>query len=527
MNQLVDFSYNLWHEPWLDVETISGDIKRINLEKLLLECQFYRAIYHSSPLVTMGLYRLVVAILQDIYRPEKLIDIVNIKKNDKFPPEKIIEFGQNFGDRFDLFSKDAPFMQSADLPLTAKNETKLKPVSSLLPEIPSGTEVVHFRHTSEKTEIFCSRCTAFGLIMIPAFATSGGKGIRPSINGTPPFYVIPGGNSLFEILAHSLLIPEYQNPFTINIKEDKAFWRRKKPVTIMQDEPQFEVGYLHSLTFPTRRVRLHPVYQEGTCTACGDPIKIGVKTIVFEMGECRPKDAPFWQDPFVAYQKKKDKAPVPIRPKEGIVIWREYVALFLGTGKQNEDSTKIRPRIMDQLSRLMDEINETSSDSIILRVIGMRTNMNAKIFEWIDAGFEVPSQLFKDQEGRAAYYVNLALGFAEDCEANIKSIFCGNDVFGYNFKSTRQEMLSTYWESLGVPFKNFLLKMNNHNAPADDLSDWKKNVFQLALAAFQKATETLGDDANILHRRFTGEKNCIKSLSQLIKGKKLKKRSKT
>ena len=32
-----------------------------------------------------------------------------------------------------------------------------------------------------------------------------------------------------------------------------------------------------------------------------------------EMGECRPKEAPFWQDPFAAYHQEGEKAPIPIQ----------------------------------------------------------------------------------------------------------------------------------------------------------------------------------------------------------------------
>ncbi len=80
----------------------------------------------------------------------------------------------------------------------------------------------------------------------------------------------------------------------------------------------YEVGYLHSLTFPARRVRLHPEALPIQCSRCNGESEWAVRQMVFEMGESREKYAEFWFDPFAAYKIDKEK-PIPIRPVEGKV----------------------------------------------------------------------------------------------------------------------------------------------------------------------------------------------------------------
>ena len=179
----------------------------------------------------------------------------------------------------------------------------------------------------------------------PAFATSGGSGIKPSINGVPPLYVLPQGETLAHSLIASLVTPAHR-PVAADGDCDEPWWRHA-PTIGFKDERE-RVGYLHSLTFPARRVRLHPTAAAGSCARCGRQDAWSVQTMVFQMGESRPGDAPFWLDPFAAYRLREDKDPVPVRPLEGRVLWREFAALFLPSGDQEHQT--IPPTVVYQLA---------------------------------------------------------------------------------------------------------------------------------------------------------------------------------
>ncbi len=317
--------FNLWTEPWLTVETRMGELETVSIEQLLLRAAAYRTLFDPSPLVVVSIHRLLVAILQDIFQPEYEEDLLELWEIDTFPSDKIDQFGKKYVHRFDLFSEETPFLQSADIPLHPEKKGKGKAIGYLLQEQTAGTAVTHYNHTYDAQQHLCAACCAKGMLTIPAFASSGGAGIKPSINGVPPIYIIPGGETLYHSLIASLVTPSYQ-PEIADRKNDTPWWRHDSNVG--KKEELLKVGYLHSLTFPARRVRLHPEKMMQPCSRCGEKTAWGASEMAFEMGESRPKESPFWQDPFAAYRKVKEKAPIPIRPIAGKAIWREFGGLF-------------------------------------------------------------------------------------------------------------------------------------------------------------------------------------------------------
>ena len=40
-------SFNLWFEPWIDVETDAGELEKVGFEKLFLEATEYRAFFDT------------------------------------------------------------------------------------------------------------------------------------------------------------------------------------------------------------------------------------------------------------------------------------------------------------------------------------------------------------------------------------------------------------------------------------------------------------------------------------------------
>ena len=78
-------------------------------------------------------------------------------------------------------------------PELPKRKSETKTVAYLFPEEPAATNINHFSHRYDDDYQYAPASAAAGLVTIPAFATSGGAGIRPSINGVPPLYVLPDG----------------------------------------------------------------------------------------------------------------------------------------------------------------------------------------------------------------------------------------------------------------------------------------------------------------------------------------------
>ncbi len=496
-------SFNLWYEPWITVERRDGSLVELSLEQTLLDAPALQAIHDPSPLVVVGIHRLLIAVLQDIFNPQSEDDLQAIWKAGSFSAAKINAFGEHYAQRFDLFSEDAPFLQSADISI--EPEKKTWDIALLFQELPTGTFVVHYQHGLASDHIFCPTCVARGLITIPAFASSGGAGIKPSINGVPPIYVLPGGVALFEQLWASLLLPEFQ-PKAASITEDQVWWRRE-PVVEYKGTVT-EVSYLHSLTFPARRVRVHPQLMQGICTRCGERSNWGVRTMVYQMGESRPKDAPFWQDPFAAYRVRNETEPTPIRPLEGKVLWREFAALFLPmTPKEGEKEHTLLPTVLYQRGAWAGEIGP-DYDLFPVRCVGLRTDMKAKIFEWLDAGFDVPTSLLHDP--LASDVVRRGLEFATDCARTLAGVF--REAFSRegteHHTDVKNRMLAAYWAALAAPFRDFVLGVAVSQACEQARITWVETVVEEGKTVFAVAAESIGDSAIALRQRVQGVAKC-------------------
>lgn len=511
-------TFNVWAEPWITLEHPEGRFEPQGIEQTLLRAHEYTAIYEPSPLVVVGIHRLLVAILQASLDPRTPRDLDKLWQAGRFPPEAVAAFGQQYSASFDLFSAETPFMQSADLPLQPGKDPKPKTVAYLAPEMPAGTEITHYRHGVEDAHLFCPACAAAGLVTVPAFATSGGAGIKPSINGVPPIYVLPGGKTLFESLVISLTRPEYQ-PEVASRQNDMPWWTH--PPLVEHRQEVDEVGYLHSLTFPARRVRLHPILADVPCTRCGQVSRWGVRTMVFQMGESRPKDAPFWFDPFAAYRLPTGKSkgtPTPVRPKAGQALWREFAGLFLLQPETAEKSTQrtLRPSILDHLAELQEYGIAPDTQTYAFRCIGMRTDMKAKIFEWLDADFEVPPSLLNDPQGGTV--IREAIGFATACADVIRGTF--REIFGGTSRKSehhirlKTRMLDEYWVVLAAPFRQFVLAVAFPEQREIARRTWTAQTIRAARDAFSRAAAAAGDDGAILRLRTQGERLCEIRLSR-------------
>ena len=500
-------TFNLWTEPWITLERADGSLERTGIGETLLRANEFRAIYDPSPLVIVGVHRLLTAILQDTLDPRKPPDLRRLWKVGRFPEAEVRAFGEQYAHRFDLFSEDAPFLQSADLPRTPPKQASTKTITYLMPQVPAGSAVTHYRHGVAEDNVFCPVCAARGLVAIPAFATSGGRGFFPSVNGAPPpIYVLPGGNNLFESLAASLILPDYQ-PSAASNTTDHVWWRHEP--RIVREQIVHEVSYLHSLTFPARYVRLHPQQTNESCSRCGKKSEWVVQTMIYFGGEHLPKDGPAWLDPFVAYRYVK-VYPRPITLQREKALCREFAGLFLqpSEAKQNEKKQSFTkpPSCIYQIT---EEVG-TSFEIYPFRCIALSARKDAKVFEWLDAGFDVPVSLLHDFEGGDE--VRQAIDFASDCDGIIAYIFrktfVSNDGKTERHETLRRRMVDTYWAALAAPFRDFVLAVAAPETREDSRRAWVNRVVAEGNAAFKTYSEMTGSDAVTLRQRVQGRKWC-------------------
>jgi len=533
-------TFNLWTEPWIVLEHPHGELSQHSISDVLAWAHEYTAIYDPSPLVVVGIHRLLIAILQDALDLRENSDLDRLWLNGKFPKDKIEEFGRQYTDRFDLFSRDKPFFQSADLPIfpDEKDRKISKPIAQLFPETPSGSLVTHYRHTTDEEQVFSPAVVALGLVTIPPFITSGGAGLMPSINGVPPIYVLPSGRTLFESLAASLLTEHWLDKY-VSVQNDLAWWKRTIPVVVQESKKMkpsmtfsehhqlSEVGYLHGLTFPARKVRVYPERMNAICSRTGQLSEWCVRRMTFRMGEsCLDKSGWQWQDPFVAYQlplkpsrkrkstvsKKKSDKPQPIRPKRNKTPWREFTGLFLQHEDINQQTR--RPLFLNQFAEL--EVAK-NIQTYPFRCIAWQTDGKMKYYEWTDFGFDIPPILLQDPYG--AMWTEQALSFANECADIVKRVFSNTfrrDVKSpEHFKHLKDRLEADYWSVLSERFRQYVLDLGDQTKQKETFEKWLDTVVREAKYAFNKTADITGNDGNILLKIERGKEECRKKLNDL------------
>jgi len=234
--------------------------------------------------------------------------------------------------------------------------------------------------------------------------------------------------------------------------------------------------------------------------------------MVYEMGESRPKDAPWWRDPFAAYRAPKSdgEQPLPIRPVENRALWREFTGLFLPAIQDEKGHTSYRPAVLSQLEAIWRQ------DKTVLpfgrfpvRLIGLRTDMKMKIFEWEETGFAIAPRLLADEgvTGR----IQDGIDFATDSDGIIKSVF--SHCFGGGSKSSRydtlrREMSRLYWQRLGEAFQAQIAGFGERTDLEDWFHLWLDTVVHMAVTTFQETADMLPNDGPTLRERIEAINEC-------------------
>lgn len=174
-------SYNLLTEPWIPVIDKTRHIKNIGILDTLKESHNLIEISDSSPLVQFGIYRLLIAFVMDALELKNKPGLVRAIERKQFDPTVIDSYAEKWNNRFDLFDKEYPFMQSPEDTVIESKQGQRKSIGDLLYHISTSYNDPFLCHESSNTHAFSFEQCARGLVAIPPFMTAGGQGNSPSI----------------------------------------------------------------------------------------------------------------------------------------------------------------------------------------------------------------------------------------------------------------------------------------------------------------------------------------------------------
>jgi len=508
-----------------------GLVHELSLRDVLVRAHEFHSIQHELPTVEFGLYRLLVALVGDIFfvepgQPLNTQRLGALLAQGRFDEVRVDEYFANHP-RFDLFDEDKPFLQ------VGRIQGEEKPLAALLHPIPSGTNVNHFHHAAED-DFAVSPKAAVGLLATAApWMTSGGQGLTPSINDAPPIYVLVNGSNLFETLCLNLCALHLRYA---RDGEDAPSWRWKRTV----GGPRNSSGYLESLTWMPRRIRLI-ADSGGKCHLTNKDSDVLIRSMIFiqgdstkaegkaEPGQKAKKERLFtWMDSNVGYELT-EKGPIPLRMSEGRELWRDVAALALVKGNSRFE----RPRIIDQFEELSSTGSISRDSPLYVSLYGLRTDSKMKFFEWQRDLLALPRPLVlnsvfgnevQDWMGYAEKTSNVLVGAvgylhpkryrqenkaAHDPKSKVKFRFWEDQYYEKvkyeNLKKRIMYAERRYWESLRPVFNSLLselasLEINTFTQRQPLRIKWRTTLEKAARDSFEVAVKGFDSRSHTLER---------------------------
>jgi CRISPR system Cascade subunit CasA len=323
-------SFDLTESGWVPCVPLGGStVRELGIRETLLSAHEVREIYDGSPLVTVCLHRLLLAVLHRACGPATAQEWGRLWQAGYFPQARVSAYLKKWHDRFDLFSESHPFYQTAGL------ETKDQQTAArLAAELASGHNPALFDHTSDEVPPdFTPAEAARMLLACQSFALGFGQSSKATIEDreiAPPYSadapLLRGvtlwlaGQSLFETLMLNLL--PYQRP-----PNDIPAWELDRPYELRDKssssgrkvEPAR--GMIDRYTWQSRLIRLVVEPQDGG---------IVVRRLLFTQGrseEKRPRH-PHDYDPMKVYNRDEKEGDSPLPLSRHRAAWRDVHALL-------------------------------------------------------------------------------------------------------------------------------------------------------------------------------------------------------
>jgi CRISPR system Cascade subunit CasA len=331
--------FNLIDEKWIPCITLDGISKEFGIRDTLLKAHELREICDDSPLVTVAIHRLLLAILYRAHSgPSNFGDWKTLYVRGKFDPETVTVYLEQWKSRFYLLDYEHPFYQMSGL--ETSNSVS---VNRLATECASGNNATLFDHCNDDEKVSWSYAkVAKQLLACQSFALGFGRSGNAKINGKDedlPYsadaIALRGmtvwiqGPTLFDTLMTNLVHSEDESlpPWELSDPHnhrDKLSGKDRKAVA--------SFGTVDRLSWQSRLVRLIPN-------------NMFVSRVFFTQGRSADKSA---GDPMKAYRFSKEEGISVVSLSSNKAAWRDAHAILT---IPPPDSFERRPECFNVLFR--------------------------------------------------------------------------------------------------------------------------------------------------------------------------------
>lgn len=494
-------TYSLWTEPWIPVQTLEGTSTRVSMRDALIRAHSLRAIADPSPLITVAIHRLLIALVHLTHNLTSLNDWVLRWQTGQFDVTAIDTYGHTWADRFDLLHPTRPFYQVPYIP-----EEKVHPVAALAIEAASGNNPALFDHGKiEGSDVLPLDRAACYLLAYQAFAVGGG--ISKPFNRmdaplTKGLVVEITGRTLFETLMLNAMAREYWDEITPVVAEDKPFWEDDSPPEPDRNGTPVH-GPLHYLTWQSRQIHLVVDPDQRVVTGCQ-----------IRQRYCLPKDGSRI-DPGKCYFHDEKKGWQPRRLQKDRAAWRlTHVLLTSVTGKGDSLTLLTWLSNLRYRQKRLSTLDLPREVSFAVSGLTNDPKLAAKIELWRREEIGLPLAILgspqlierlNDLMEQAAWVERLlrrstealvwALSDRQKLRTAVTYLHRGR-VGGDRLPPAATSLASglgvslAYWAAMERPFRNALFRLPEES-PDALIADWQSQLRRNARAAFQAGITSL------------------------------------
>lgn len=531
----MSYQFNLVDEGWIPciLPKPGGTARDLGIRETLARAHEIAEIFDASPLVTVAIHRLLLAILHRNFGPENQTAWKALWDRGAFDSAKLGDYLDQWRDRFHLFHPKRPFCQVTAL------DVKPVPVAKLAHELAVGNNDTLFDHSFDSSGArFSAAQGARYLLAFQTFAAPGtisrAKGDPPSAPAAPlakgAVVLVKGGN-LFQTLMLNLhrYNPKQEEPFECS-PSDAPAWEHEEQAGAEDRLPE---GYLDLLTWQSRCARLIPEANER-----GESV---VAQFSYARGAGIPDSwSPFRKETMFVFRRhpkaeEHEESWFILGLKEKRAVWRDSSALF-------EIKGEYAPRTIEWLSRLVESGTLDRSRLLSVDVLGFcpEKHRPAKLLFWRHERLPLPVTYLS--EPRLIEKLRLALQQAEDVASDLRAAAYelaklllatqsnqprAPQPDKKNVRALLDRMSPTrvYWSRLEVLFARFLVDLAADVTQHDDGSPEYGNValpaWELALRhtsaqALAELTRSLDSSARSLKAAAMAERSFYRRLARTL-----------
>ena len=496
-----DPEYNLLEEPWIPIRLLDGTITNVGLLELVERTSDIADLACELPTQNIAIQRLILAIAYRVATPSNEQEWAR-QWNEGAPTDRMLEYLEEWRDRFYLFGGRYPFMQVADL---RTEKDAVSGLEKIIADVPNGEQFFTTRHGKALAKISAAEAARW-LIHVQAYDPSGirsgavgdpkveaGKGytIGPSWCGHLGIVWLKGEN-LDESLVLNLVPSDSGNlrGVTASTQWGGCTWEESEPETAERGDYSLlnssgtprPISIPRLLTWHSRRVRLFGDASGVT----GVVLALGDKLTPQQMQQYEPLS--LWCYSMSKSKKLKQDVYMPRKFEAGRALWRNLpgvlpeAAKIDGADKQKKDEFFPSATLSFHYAFEESLVKAEYPKRMCIQAIGVTYGPHETTFE--DIYFDeltLSIALMRADRPELAAQVDRQVRNTEEV-AKILGVFSANlacaagesgDGAG---NGARERTKQHFYARVDDPFRHWLANIDEDSKPSEIAQGWEKSL---------------------------------------------------